>query len=91
MDHSIAIHEQYTPNSSLAYVEDTKFTFKLTCQGQESSYFSLFALTDKSASFLGPFIVGVIADVTGNIRLGFLFLLVMLLIPVPVLMRLRVK
>lgn len=59
----------------------------LTDQGHESSFFSLFALTDKSASFLGPFVVGLIADLTGNIRLGFLFLLVMLLIPVPVLLR----
>jgi UMF1 family MFS transporter len=56
-------------------------------QGHESSFFSLFALTDKSASFLGPLVVGLIADMTGNIRLGFLFLLLMLALPIPVLMR----
>ncbi|KAI9636802.1 autophagy-related protein 22-like protein [Dioszegia hungarica] len=55
--------------------------------GHESSFFSLFALTDKSASFLGPLIVGIIADLTGNIRLGFLFLLIMLAVPIPVLIR----
>jgi UMF1 family MFS transporter len=58
-------------------------------QGHESSFFSLFALTDKSASFLGPAVVGIIADQTGNIRLGFVFLLALLLIPIPVLLRVK--
>ncbi|TXT09066.1 hypothetical protein VHUM_02540 [Vanrija humicola] len=57
--------------------------------GHESTFFSLFSLTDKSASFIGPFIVGIIADVSGNIRLGFLFLTLMLALPVPVLLRVR--
>ncbi|KAL7421294.1 Autophagy protein 22 [Cryptotrichosporon argae] len=55
--------------------------------GHESSFFSLFALTDKSASFIGPAVVGAIADATGNIRYGFLFLLVLLAAPVPILLR----
>ena len=59
----------------------------LIFQGHESSFFSLFSLTDKSASFLGPFVVGMIADKTGNIRLGFMFLLAMLVLPIPVLLR----
>ncbi|BEJ15765.1 hypothetical protein CspHIS471_0503700 [Cutaneotrichosporon sp. HIS471] len=59
--------------------------------GHESTFFSLFSLTDKSSSFVGPLIVGLIADSTGNIRLGFLFLAAMLAIPVPVLMRVRVR
>lgn len=59
--------------------------------GHESTFFSLFSLTDKSASFIGPAIVGLIADVSGNIRLGFLFLLAMLTIPVPVLMRVHMR
>ncbi|RSH95194.1 Autophagy- protein 22 [Saitozyma podzolica] len=59
--------------------------------GHESTFFSLFSLTDKSASFIGPAVVGVIADMTGNIRLGFVFLLVMLALPVPVLLRVRVR
>ncbi|WOO84927.1 Autophagy-related protein 22 [Vanrija pseudolonga] len=57
--------------------------------GHESTFFSLFSLTDKSASFIGPFIVGIIADVSGNIRLGFVFLTLMLALPVPVLLRVR--
>lgn len=59
--------------------------------GHESTFFSLFSLTDKSASFMGPAIVGLIKDATGNIRLGFLFLATMLALPVPVLMRVRMR
>ncbi|RXK38176.1 hypothetical protein M231_04550 [Tremella mesenterica] len=57
----------------------------------ESSFFSLFALTDKSASFIGPLVVGLIADTTGNIRLGFVFLLIMLSVPIPVLLRVNMS
>lgn len=60
-------------------------------QGHESSFFSLFSLTDKSASFLGPAIVGIIADTTGNIRYGFLFLLFLLAIPVQILIRVQAE
>ena len=59
--------------------------------GHESSFFSLFSLTDKSASFLGPFVVGLIADRTGNIRLGFVFLAIMLAVPIPVLLKVTVE
>lgn len=48
-------------------------------------------MTDKSASLFGPLGVGLIADSTGNIRLGFLFLLIMLLLPIPVLLRVDVS
>jgi UMF1 family MFS transporter len=61
------------------------------CKNHESSFFSLFALTDKSASFVGPAIVGLISDMTGNIRNGFIFLLIMLAVPVPVLLMVRAK
>ncbi|ORX39183.1 autophagy-type protein 22 [Kockovaella imperatae] len=59
--------------------------------GHESSFFSLFSLTDKSASFAGPFVVGLIADKTGNIRLGFLFLAAMLAVPIPLLLGVDVE
>lgn len=35
--------------------------------------------------------VGLISDTTGNIRNGFIFLLVMLAVPVPILLRVKVK
>jgi len=57
--------------------------------GHESSFFSLYALTDKSASFVGPLVVGLIADATGNLRYGFVFLLVMLAVPVQILLKVR--
>lgn len=64
---------------------------ELVPPGHESTFFSLFSLTDKSASFLGPMVVGAIKNRTGNIRFGFLFLAVMLALPVPVLLRVRMR
>ncbi|KAH9817921.1 autophagy-related protein 22-like protein [Melampsora americana] len=53
--------------------------------GQEAKWYSLFSITDKSSSFFGPFIVGTIADLTHNIRYGFVFILIILLISLPLL------
>lgn len=36
-------------------------------------------------------IVGLISDLTGNIRLGFLFLTAMLALPLPIMMRVRMR
>ncbi|TFY75282.1 hypothetical protein EWM64_g8732 [Hericium alpestre] len=47
--------------------------------------YGLFSITDKSSSFLGPLVVGVIADTTGNIRYSFFFLLFMIWSAVPLL------
>ncbi|WVQ81138.1 hypothetical protein IAT38_003260 [Cryptococcus sp. DSM 104549] len=59
--------------------------------GHESTFFALFSFTDKSASFIGPAAVGLISDLTGNLRYGFLFLLVMLTLPIPVMLRVSVR
>ena len=40
---------------------------------------------------IGPFVVGLIADTTGNIRYGYIFLLIMLALPIPVLMRVQIE
>lgn len=53
--------------------------------GQEARWFGLYSITDKSSSFFGPFVVGLIADRTGNIRFGFVFLLAILALPLPLL------
>ena len=45
----------------------------------------------QSSSFVGPLIVGAISDGTGNIRWGFLFLLGMILLAVPVVLSVDVK
>ncbi|TFK98024.1 autophagy-related protein 22-like protein [Pterulicium gracile] len=53
--------------------------------GEEARWYALFSITDKSSSFLGPLIVGLIADTTGNIRYAFFFLVGMIWAAVPVL------
>ncbi|KAM3161399.1 Autophagy-related protein [Lachancea thermotolerans] len=52
--------------------------------GKESTFFSLFSLTDKGSSVLGPFLAGLITDKTHNIRYSFYLLLFLLLISLPV-------
>ncbi|KZV98880.1 MFS general substrate transporter [Exidia glandulosa HHB12029] len=54
-------------------------------RGEEARWFSLYSITDKSSSFVGPLGVGLIADLTGNIRYGFFFIVVMMWISLPVL------
>ncbi|WAR55245.1 hypothetical protein PtB15_4B865 [Puccinia triticina] len=58
--------------------------------GHEAKWFALFSITDKSSSFFGPLVVGVIADYTHEIRYGFLFILTVLLLSFPILNRIDV-
>ncbi|KAF8321216.1 autophagy-type protein 22 [Clavulina sp. PMI_390] len=53
--------------------------------GEEARWYGLYSITDKSSSFFGPLVVGIIADATGNIRYAFFFLVFMMLIPIPIL------
>jgi UMF1 family MFS transporter len=46
---------------------------------------------NQSSSFLGPLIVGLIADGTGNIRYAFFFLVFMIWLAVPILMNVNVE
>ena len=45
----------------------------------------------QSSSFVGPLIVGLIADTTGNIRYAFFFLVAMIWSAVPILMAVDVE
>lgn len=54
-------------------------------KGQESTFFSLFNVTDKGSSIVGPFLVGLITDKTHNIRYSFFLLLILILLSLPVL------
>ena len=45
----------------------------------------------QSSSFVGPLVVGLIADATGNIRYAFFFLVVMIWSAVPILMTVDVE
>ncbi|KAF9577060.1 Autophagy protein 22, partial [Lunasporangiospora selenospora] len=49
-------------------------------KGKESEFFSLYGITDKSSSWLGPLITGAIIE-NNDTRWGFVFPLVMMVIP----------
>jgi len=52
---------------------------------QDRSNHILTGGSQQSSSFFGPLVVGLVADLTGNIRYAFLFLVVMLWAALPVL------
>jgi len=62
------------------------FYAELLPPGEEARWYGLFSITDKSSSFIGPLVVGLIADLTGNIRYAFFFLVFMIWLAVPILM-----
>lgn len=51
--------------------------------GSEAAFYALYAITDKGSSAVGPAIVGMIVDATGQIRPAFLFLAVLIALPGP--------
>ena len=56
----------------------------LVPRGRESEFFGLYAITDKGSSWLGPLAVATITDRTHEIRDAFVFLLILLSIPIPI-------
>lgn len=60
-------------------------------KGKETTFFSLFSVTDKGSSIVGPFVTGLITDRTHNIRYTFYFLFVLMLFPSVVLYWLDVE
>ncbi|OCB83906.1 autophagy-type protein 22 [Sanghuangporus baumii] len=61
------------------------FYAELVPRGEEARWYALYSITDKSSSFLGPLVVGLIADATGNIRYSFFFLVAMIWSALPLL------
>ncbi|GAA5943790.1 Atg22p [Sporobolomyces koalae] len=55
--------------------------------GQAARWFGLYSITDKSSSFLGPLLVSIITNQTGQIRHGFYLILAFFLISLPILIR----
>jgi UMF1 family MFS transporter len=51
--------------------------------GSEAAFYALYAATDKGSSFIGPAIVGMLIDATGQVRSGFFFIAVLILLPIP--------
>ncbi|KAK9462916.1 autophagy-related protein 22-like protein [Lipomyces oligophaga] len=52
--------------------------------GKESTFFALYAVTDKGSSIVGPTVTALITDRTHNIRYTFYFLFLFLLLAVPI-------
>lgn len=51
--------------------------------GSEAAFYALYAVTDKGSSFIGPAIVGVLTDATGQVRSGFAFIAILIVLPIP--------
>ena len=59
------------------------FFAELVPRGMEANMFALYAVTDKGSSAVGPAVVGVITDLTHEIRWAFLFLGIMIAASIP--------
>ncbi|KAI8867642.1 MFS general substrate transporter [Ramicandelaber brevisporus] len=57
---------------------------QLVPPGHENEFFSLYGITDKGSSWLGPLCAGAIATATGNMRYAFIFLLAIMLVPMAI-------
>jgi MFS transporter, UMF1 family len=59
------------------------FFAELIPRGMEANMFALYAVTDKGSSAVGPAVVGMITDLTHEIRWAFLFLAIMIAASIP--------
>lgn len=62
------------------------FFAELIPPGYEAAFYALFAITDKGSSVFGPAIVGAITDRYGEIRPAFIFLAVLIFLPLPLML-----
>lgn len=53
----------------------------LTPPGHEAEFFGFYEITDKGSAWIGPAIVALLTEWTGQVRFSFIYLLVALLIP----------
>jgi MFS transporter, UMF1 family len=53
----------------------------LVPKGKEAGLFGLYELTNRGSSFIGPLVVTAIQQATGNIRLGFIFVVINIVLP----------
>ena len=59
--------------------------------GSEAAFYALYAITDKGSSIFGPAIVGAITDRYGEIRPAFVFLAVLIALPLPLMALVNVE
>lgn len=57
----------------------------LTPPGKEAEFFGFYELTDKGSAWIGPAVVAVLTQSTGQVRYAFIFLFVTLLLPFAIL------
>ncbi|KAJ5627585.1 Autophagy-related protein 22-1 [Penicillium herquei] len=67
------------------------FFAELIPPGHEAAFYALYAITDKGSSVFGPAIVGMITDRYGEIRPAFVFLAVLILLPLPLMLLVDVE
>jgi MFS transporter, UMF1 family len=67
------------------------FFGELIPPGSEAAFYALYAITDKGSSVFGPAIVGAITDRYGEIRPAFVFLAVLIAIPLPLMLMIDVE
>lgn len=62
------------------------FFAELIPPGYEAAFYALYAITDKGSSVFGPAIVGAITDRYGQIRPAFVFLAILIFLPLPLML-----
>jgi MFS transporter, UMF1 family len=67
------------------------FFSELIPPGFEAAFYALYAITDKGSSIFGPAIVGAITDRYGEIRPAFVFLAVLIFLPLPLMLLVDVE
>lgn len=67
------------------------FFGELIPPGFEAAFYALYAITDKGSSIFGPAIVGAIIDRYGEIRPAFVFLAVLIFLPLPLMLLVNVE
>jgi len=87
--YGLAVYFGFVYGAFQAYAR--AFYAELIPKGEEAKWYALFSITDKSSSFVGPLVVGLIADVTGNIRYSFFFMVFMIWLAVPILLSVDVE
>lgn len=67
------------------------FFAELIPPGYEAAFYALYAITDKGSSIFGPAIVGAITDRYGEIRPAFVFLAILIFLPLPLMLLVDVE
>lgn len=67
------------------------FFGELIPPGHEAAFYALYAITDKGSSIFGPAIVGAVTDRYGEIRPAFLFLAILIFLPLPLMLLVDVE